>query len=264
MLSRPAAALAVTAALAATACYHRAAEPPPQPPPADPDADADLGWPTSLEFEITQKDGVVKHRGLAMFSVETRLPVFRSEPPAIAAALNARIGRLGKPDVDPRTHEGKYSIDCTVVLSNRYAVLLDCEQLLEERTHEEAEEGTGGAGEPKRLALGWWLRRGLPELSIEHFSPQRDLRALVDAELALQPAGCDLRSCVFDPKSFVIDGDGITAVPTEECSLMCEGSIPAIPMDELAPTHAWAKELIKRVRKRVEAGDPLVEGDRTH
>jgi hypothetical protein len=196
-----------------------------------------------------------------MFSVETKLPVFRSEPPGIAAMLNARMAKLGKPDVDPRTHEGEYSIDCTVELANRYAVILDCSQLLEERTHGEAEQGGGAPVEPRHLAFGWWLRRGLPELSLDQFAPQLDLRAAIDAAALAQPAGCDLRACAFDPRSFLLDGDGLTPIATEECSALCDPSIPTIPLDRLAPTHAWAAELVRRIRRRVEAGDGLVEGE---
>src|SRR4051812_43889285 len=137
MLVRSLAALAVLAA-----CYRQAAEPAPASPPGAPAIEEEVSWPTSLEFEMAEKTDVLKHRGLAMFSLETTLPVFRSDPPGVAAALNARLARLAKPDVDPRTHEGKYQLDCTVELANRYAVLLDCEQLLDERTHEEAAQGT--------------------------------------------------------------------------------------------------------------------------
>jgi hypothetical protein len=261
MVGRALASLATT--LAAAACYRQAAESAPVPVASAPAAE-DVDWPASLEFELAEKTGVLKHRGLAMFSVETKLPVFRSEPPGIGAALNARIGRFAKPDVDPRTHEGKYELDCSVELANRYAVILDCSQLLDERTHEEAAQGTGGApAEPRRLVLGWWLRRGLPDLSLEQFAPRFDLRAAIEEEAASQLSGCDLRSCAFDPKSFLIDSDGITLVATETCPSQCESSVPTIPLDQLAPTHAWAGELVKRVRRRVEAGDPLVEGNRT-
>jgi hypothetical protein len=251
------------AAVALAGCYHPVPAPAPAPVPASPAA-ADPGWPTTLEFEMAEQSHVLKHRGLAMFAVETSLPVFHSDPPAVAAALNARLGRLARPDVDPRTHEGSYSLDCSVELANRYAVILDCAQLLEERTHEEAAQATGGApAGPTRLVLGWWLRRGLPDLSLEQFAPQLDLRAAVEAAAASQPAGCDLRSCAFDPKSFLIDSDGITLVVDEDCPAACDAAIPSIPLDRLAPAHAWAGELVKRVRRRVEAGDLLVEGDRS-
>jgi hypothetical protein len=256
-------AAALAASLAAAACYRQTAAPAPAPVASAPAAE-EVDWPASLEFEQAEQTDVVKHRNLAMFSVDTKLPVFRSEPPGIAAALNARIGRLAKPDLDPRTHEGKYELDCSVELANRYAVILDCSQLLDERTHEEAAQGTGGGpGEPRRLVLGWWLRRGLPDLSLEQFAPRFDLRAAIEEEAASQASGCDLRACAFDPKSFLIDSDGITLVATEECPSQCEASIPTIPLDQLAPTHAWAGELVKRVRRRVEAGEPLVEGNRT-
>jgi hypothetical protein len=248
-------AAAVAAGAAATACYREAAAPPPPVPAARAEV-GDPGWPVSPEL--------LKHRGLAMFSLETRLPVFRTEPPAIGAALNARIARLARPDVDPRTHEGSYSLDCTVGLANRYAILLDCEELLEQRSHEEAAQGSPAASaDPTRVAVGWWLRRGLPEVSLEQLAPHFDLRAAIDAEAASQPPGCDLRSCAFDPRSFVLDGDGIIPVGTAECPSVCDGAIPLIPLEELAPTHAWARELLKRIRRRVDAGDTLVEGDRT-
>jgi hypothetical protein len=250
------------AALATAACYREAAAPAP-PGPVQAEA-VDPGWPISLELEMAEQADVLKHRGLAMFSVETRLPVFRTEPPAIGAALNARIARLARPDVDPRTHEGAYTLDCSVGLANRYAVLLDCEELLAQRTHEEAAQAMSSApADPTRLAIGWWLRRGLPELSLEQLAPHFDLRAAVDAEAASQPPGCDLRSCAFEPRSFVIDGDSILPVATAECPPACDGSIPSIPLEELAPTHAWARELVKRIRRRIDAGDTLVEGERT-
>jgi hypothetical protein len=255
----------LAAALALAGCYQRIPAPAPAPPPAPPAAEAAApSWPERLELELAEHSDVVKHGGLAMFSVETTLPVFHSDPPAIAAALNARIARLGKPDVDPRTHEGSYTIDCSVELANRYAVIIDCSQVLEEHTHEEAEEGTGAPAEARRLTFGWWLRRGLPDLSLEQFAPRYDLRAAVDAAVASQPPGCDLAACAFDPKSFLLDGDGLTLVPTEDCPAMCDAAIPSIPLEELAPAHAWAQELVKRVRRRVEAGDLLVEGNRSY
>jgi hypothetical protein len=252
--------LAATLAALAAACYRQPAAPAPA-PARDPAATQDGGWPERVELEMVEKEDVLKHRGLAMFSVETKLPVFRSEPPAIAAALNARIARIARPDVDPSTHEGHYELDCTVELANRYAVILDCTQLLDERTHEEAAQGVGGApASPRRVVFGWWLRRGLPDLSLEQLAPRIDLRALVEAAAAAQPAGCELRACVFDPRSFVIDSDGITPVATEECAEPCDAAIPSIPLEELAPAHAWAAELVKRIRRRVEAGEGLVEG----
>jgi len=60
----------------------------------------------------------------------------------------------------------------------------------------------------------------------------------------------------------VIDGDGLTLVTTGECPSECDGSIPSLPFDQLAPTHAWARELVQRVHRRVEAGEGLVEGAR--
>ena len=225
----------------------------------------DPGWPASLEFEVAEKQDVLKHRGLAMFSVETRLPVFRSEPPAIGAALNARLARFARPEVDPSTHEGSYQLDCDVELANRYAVIVRCLQLLDERTHEEAAQGMSGApGAPRRLVMGWWLRRGLPDLSLEQLAPRFDLRAAIEAAVPSAPAGCDLRACAFDPKSFLIEADGVLPIATEDCSEQCEEVIPSIPLDQLGPTHAWAVDLVKRVRRRVEAGDGLVEGDRTN
>src|SRR5262245_3923082 len=104
---------ALAASLAIAGCYRQPAAPAPAPAARAP-APEDMDWPASLEFEMTEKDGVLKHRGLAMFSFEAKLPVFRSEPPGVAAALNARVARLGRPDVDPQTHQGKYEIDCTV------------------------------------------------------------------------------------------------------------------------------------------------------
>lgn len=256
-------AVALAATAAAAACYREAAAPPSPVRPARAEA-GDPGWPVSLELEMVEKTDLVKYRGLAMFSLETRLPVFRTEPSAIGAALNARIARLARPDVDPRTHEGSYTLDCTVGLANRYAVLLDCEELLEQRSHEEAAQGSPAASAaPTRVAVGWWLRRGLPEVSLEQLAPHFDLRAAIDAEAASQPPGCDLRSCAFDPRSFVLDGDGIIPVGTAECPSVCDGAIPSIPLEELAPTHAWARELLKRIRRRVDAGDTLVEGERT-
>ncbi|HSK00346.1 MAG TPA: hypothetical protein VK932_03855 [Kofleriaceae bacterium] len=262
-----AAPIAPIAALALAGCFHQVPAPAPAPAPAAPAADAAAAsWPERLEFELAEHSDVVKHGGLAMFSVETSLPVFHSDPPAIAAALNARIARLGKPDVDPRTHEGSYTIDCSVELANRYAVILDCAQHLEERPHDDADdEGPSAApAEERRLTFGWWLRRGLPDLSLEQFAPRYDLRAAVDAAVASQPPGCDLAACAFDPRSFLFDSEGLTLVPTEDCSAMCDAAIPSIPLDELAPAHAWAEELVKRVRRRVEAGDLLVEGDRAY
>lgn len=254
--------LAVLAVLAG--CYREAAAPVSAPPPGAP-ATEDAGWPTSLEFEMADRTDVLKHHGLAMFSIETTLPVFRSEPPAIAAALDARLARLARPDVDPATHEGRYELDCTVELANRYAVVLGCEQMLDERTHEEAAQGTGGApAGPHRVAFGWWLRRGLPDLSLEQFAPEYDLRAVVEAAAAVEPPGCDLRGCAFDPKSFLLDGEGITAVATEDCASACDALIPTIELDHLAPTHAWAGELVKRIRRRAEAGETLVEGAHTN
>ena len=253
----------LAAAIAAGGCYGRIAEPAPPPAPAAP-AIEDAGWPTHLEFRILEKSDVIKHGGLAMFSVETRLPLFRAEPASVAATLNTRVGRLGTPDVDPRTHEGSYHIDCSVELANRYAVLLDCSQHLDERTHDEAALGTGGSSEPRRLLFGWWLRRGLPDLSVEQLAPRFDLRAAIDAAQATAPAGCDLRACAFDPRSFLLDADGITLVPTKECASECETAIPSIALGELAPTHAWATELIARVRRRVDAGESLIEGDRSN
>jgi hypothetical protein len=264
--------LALVASLAPAACYREVAAPAATAPGA-PAAEAEAGWATSLEFEMDEKEGVLKHRGLAMFSVETRLPVFRSEPPGVAAALNARLARLARPDVDPSTRQGKYELDCTVALANRYAVILDCSQLLEERTHEEAARAkagpkagpkAGAPADPRRLVLGWWLRRGLPDLSLEQFAPRFDLRAAIDEGDASQLAGCELRACVFDPKRFVLDGDGITLAPTEACPSQCDTVIPSIPLDALAPAHVWAMELVKRVRRRTDAGDTLVEGDRTN
>ncbi|HWU91273.1 MAG TPA: hypothetical protein VN253_28595 [Kofleriaceae bacterium] len=255
-----AAALAIAAA--AAGCYHQADPPAPLPAPSA-SVDTDPGWPVSLELTMVEKSDVLKHGGLAMFSVETRLPVFRSEPPGIAAALNAKLARLARPDVDPRTHEGSYSFECSAKIANRFAVLLDCAQLLDERTHEEAEQGTGGGpAEPQPLVFGWWLRRGLPDLSIEQFAPRFDLRAAIDAAAASAPADCDVRSCGLDPKSFLLDGDGLALVATEPCGPACEGVLPAIPLDELHPTHAWASELVTRIRRRVEAGNELVEGER--
>jgi len=258
-------ALAVAAAaLGAAACYRQPIAPPP-PPVAGGSAAEDVGWPSSLEFEMAEKQDVLKHRGLAMFSIEARVPVFRSEPPAVAAALNARLARLVRPELDPSTHEGAYQLECNVELANRYAVIVSCSQMLDERTHEEAAQGVGGApGEPRRLVMGWWLRRGLPDLSLEQFAPRFDLRAALDAAVPSAPVGCDLRACAFDPKSFLIDSEGITPVATESCSDLCEVVIPSVPLDQLAPTHAWALELIKRVRRRVDAGDGLVEGDRSN
>jgi hypothetical protein len=263
MRTRPlAGAVAALAAATAAGCYHRVD--PPAPPPAPPAAPAgDPGWPASLELTMVDKSDVIKHAGLAMFSVETRVPVFRSDPPAIAAALNARIARLARPDVDPRTHEGSYSLECSVRVANRFAVILDCTQLLEEHTHEEAEQGTGTSPDgPRPLAFGWWLRRGLPELSVEQFAPRFDLRAAIDAAAAAAPAGCDLRACEPDPKSFVLDGDGITLIPTTFCGPACDGALPTIPLDEIKPSHAWASELVTRIRRRFEAGNELVEGER--
>src|SRR5262249_12649716 len=130
---------------------------------------------------------------------------------------------------------------------------------------EEAALAAGGAtASARRVAFGWWLRRGLPDLSLEQFAPQLDLRAVVDAATVAQPPGCDLRSCAFDPRSFVLDGEGITAVATEECPPVCDALIPSIDLEHLAPTHAWARELVKRVRRRVEAGETLVEGARAN
>jgi hypothetical protein len=252
------------AVLATAACYREAGAP--AAPEARPSraATIDLGWPASLELEMVVGEDELKHRGLTMFSIDTNLPVFRSEPPAIGEALNARVARLAKPDADPRTYEGRYSIDCTVGVANRYAVLLDCERFLEQRTHDALDQGTGDVPEiSTRVAGGWWLRRGLPELSLEQLAPHFDLRAAINAAEASQPAGCDLRSCAFDPRSFVIDGDGLVPIGTTECSPLCEGAIPSIPLDELNPTHAWARDLVRRVRRRVEAGDTLVEGERT-
>lgn len=254
------AALAIAAAVAG--CYHRVEPVVPPPAPRAPPA-ADPGWPTSLELSMESKSDVLKHAGLAMFSIETRVPVFRSEPPGIAAALNAKLARLARPDVDPRTHEGSYSLECTVRVANRFAVIIDCAQHLEESTHEEVEQGTGGtASEPRSLAFGWWLRRGLPELSVDQFAPHFDMRAALEVAAAAAPAGCDPRSCPLDPKSFVLDSDGVTLIATEHCAPACEGALPTIPLEELRPTHAWAAELVTRVRRRVEAGSELVENER--
>jgi hypothetical protein len=255
----------LAAAIALAGCLRRGPAPAPAPAPVPvPAASADLGWPTILEFEMAEQSEELKHAGLVMVSVETTLPVFHSDPPGVAASLNARLGRLGKPGIDPRTHEGSYSIDCSVELANRYAVMLDCAQRLEARTHEAAAQAPGGeAPEPRRLVFGWWLRRGLPDLSLEQLAPDFDLRAAVEAPDGSLPSGCELRSCAFDPKSFLIDSDGITLVATGACPEVCDGSVPSIPLDRLAPAHAWAGELVKRVRRRVDAGDPLVEGDRT-
>lgn len=262
----PRAAPLVAAAAAAllAGCYRDPAAPAPPRPPGGAAAE-DLDWPTRLEFDMVEREDVLKHRGLAMFSLETRVPVFSSEPPAAAAALNARVSRLAHPDLDPSAYEGTYHLECSVELANRYAVILRCSQLLDERTHEEAAQGMGGApAGPRRLVMGWWLRRGLPALSLEQLVPRFDLRAALDAAVSAQPAGCDLRACAFDPKSFVLDADGVTLVATEDCAEACEAVIPSVPLDQLAPTHAWARELVQRVRRRVEAGDPLVEGERAN
>jgi hypothetical protein len=260
--------LATLAALLAPAgCYRRPAEPATAPVAAVPAAPAieEVGWPTRLEFRLDEQEDVLQRGGLAMFTVETRLPVFQSEPPGVAAAINARLRKLGKPDLDPRTYEGKYTIECSVELANRYAVMFDCSRSLEEQRQEEDEEDEGdGWSEPSRLAFGWWLRRGLPSLSLEQFAPYFDLQAAIEAEVPSQPPGCDLRSCAFSPKSFLIDSEGITLVATEDCPPLCDASVPTVPLDRLAPAHAWAEELVKRVRRRVDAGDGLAEGDRTY
>ena len=267
--SLAAAAPLAIAALQAAACHQVARAPAPPEAPPERAAAADLGWPATLELEMVPKEDVLKHRGLARFTIETNLPVFRTEPPAIGAALNARLARLAKPDVDPRTHEGRYSIDCTVGIANRYAVLLDCERLLAQRAHEallpEAllEETEDAPEITTRVAVGFWLRRGLPQISLEQLAPHFDLRAAIDGAEESEPGGCDLRSCAFDPRSFVLDGDGLVPIGTAECSSACEGAIPSVPLDELSPTHAWARDLVRRVRRRVDAGDTLVEGDRT-
>lgn len=255
--------IALAGAWLLAGCY-RQPPPPAAPPPRTAPAIEDTGWPAALEFRMVEKSDVIKHNGLAMFSVESRLPAFHSDPPGVAQTLNARMGRLARPDVDPRTHEGSYNIDCTVELANRYAVILDCSQHLDERTHEEADEGAGGSSEPKHLTFGWWLRRGLPELSIEQLAPQFDLRAAIDAAVPSQPAGCDLRACSFDPRSFLVDADGVMLIATETCAAECGDALPAIPLDQLAPTHAWGSELVTRVRRRLDAGEPLVEGDRSN
>jgi hypothetical protein len=258
------AALAVSASASASAgCYHHYTDPPAPPPAPSAREAGEVGWPTSLEFVMTEKSDVLKHAGLAMFSVDTRLPVFRTEPPMIGEALNAKLARLAKPELDPRTHEGSYSFDCSVRIANRLAVILDCSQAIDERTHEEAEAGTGGetAG-PRPMSFGWWLRRGLPELSVEQFVPRFDLRAAAARAAAAAPDGCDVQACALDARSFDVDGDGLALVATEYCGSECDGALPTIPLEELQPTHAWASELMTRIRRRVEAGNELAEGER--
>jgi hypothetical protein len=228
------------------------------------------GWPSRLQFGMAEQNDGVAGGEPAAFSIETRLPEFHSEPDSIGAALNARLGKLARPAIDPRRYGGRYSLECSVELANRYAVILDCSELLE---IEPLEDDDGAAvplavfddsGEPRRRTFGFWLRRGLPPLSIEQFAPRFDLRAAVEAAAPSQPPDCDLHACVFDPRSFLIDGEGITLVATEDCPAVCDAVIPSIPLDRLAPSHAWASELVKRVRRRVEAGDMLVEGDRSY
>jgi hypothetical protein len=262
----PRAIATLAAALAAGGCHRPAAEPAPAPRQGAPAIPAieDAGWPTHLEFRIIERSTELAHGGATAFTLETKLPVFRSEPPGIAALLNARMARLGRPDVDPRTHEGEYTIDCTVELANRYAVILDCSQQLDQRRRGDAERDEDGPSvESRHLAFGWWLRRGLPELSLEQFAPELDLRAALEVAARSQPAGCDLRACAFDPRSFLLDGEGLTLIATGDCAEVCDPSIPSIPLDRLAPTHAWAAELVRRIRRRVEAGVGLVEGDLT-
>ncbi len=264
MRTRSLATLATTLVFAG--CYRRAAEPPPLAPPEPalvPVAPAieDAGWPARLAFQHHEEERVLKRGALAMFTVETRLPQFQSEPPAVAAALNARLARLARPPVGPRTYDGKYTVECSVELANRYAVVLDCSRQLEEYTFDEDTEEEDVSDEHTRVVFGWWLRPGLPRLALEQLAPDFDLDAAIEAEVPSQPTGCDLRACAFASHSFLIDTDGLTPIATEECSHLCEVSIPTVPIDRLAPTHAWAEELVKRIRRRIDAGDTLVEGD---
>lgn len=260
---------ALATMLALAGCHRVASEPVLAATPAGPRAAEPGTWPTRLEFGMAEDNEGIAGGEPATFSIEKRLPEFQSEPAAIGEALNARLAKLAQPAVDPRRYGGQYSLECSVELANRYAVILDCSELLEIEPPED-DDGAAPApivddsGEPRRLTFGFWLRRGLPPLSLEQFAPRFDLRAAIEAAVPSQPPDCDLHACVFDPRSFLIDGEGITLVATEDCPAVCDAVIPSIPLDRLAPSHAWASELVKRVRRRVEAGDMLVEGDRSN
>jgi hypothetical protein len=240
----------------------------PTAPPVAPHATLDAGidannveWPIGIEFEDVVRDDTV---GSGVFQFSVSYPRFRTKPPGVGREINAKLAPLAAVDFDPKEYQGELFLRCSESVVNRLVVIMKCPHYVESRTLAERDQGTVGApAGPDPHAVAWWLQPGLPPVTLDQLAPGIDVRAMIETAQA-QPNlddRCGRDPCKLDPASFEIDADGIRLVPVEYCTSACDAMLPRIRLDQLRPTHPWAKKLVAWIKQRVEAGESLIKND---
>jgi hypothetical protein len=209
-------------------------------------------WPTAIESTMVET-----RRTIGEFEIDVAYPRFRTRPPEIADALNARLAPLVEPGLDPKAYQGRLDLHCAPRVVNRLAVIVECSRMLDARTLAEARAGTGGApAGPEPHVLAVWLQPGLPAITLDELAPTANASAAL-ASISATCAG----QCTFARDHFVLDEQGdIRFVPTDYCSVECgSDGAPRIPFDERTSKHPWVVKLDAWIRKRLESGQSLVK-----
>lgn len=216
-----------------------------------------VAWPTSVQMEIVEGKPLSK-----TLQVDTSIPRFRTKPGELAAELNERFATYVKLDSSYKTYVGTHYARCSAAVLNRFAAIFECSKMFDARSAEAHAAGTGGSpAGPDPDIFAFWLQPGLPAIELDQLAPGLDAAVLIAAGVKDAPAKCQEAGCEYAPASFSIDAEGIVFRPKFYCSTSCDDEhLPRIPFDQLAPTHPWAVKLVDRLRKRVAAGESLVEG----
>ncbi len=214
---------------------------------------------------MAEKQDVLKHRGLAMFSIEARVPVFRSEPPAQSRRRSTR-GSRGSSGAGARSEHARGRVPARVQRRAREPVRRDGQLLAARST----------SARTRRRRRGWAARPGaaaprdgLVACACEAAgSLARAVRATVrsarGARCCRAVGARRLRSARVRVRSEELPDRlrrGRSPVATESCSDLCEVVIPSVPLDQLAAT-ACGPRAIKprpppsRCRRRARRGRP--------
>lgn len=216
-------------------------------PSTDTSPPADVGlatapWPTSIE-----SSEFVNGRAQPTSGGDVEIPRFRTKPPEIGEALNARLATYGRSSSARRTSAGGYRVHCSSSVLSLFAVVVECTQATEET-------------EPEVHRIAVWLQPGLPPIELDQLAPGADASATIARARGRAPAECRRSSCKFEPTSFSLDRYGLVFPPTSYCTACNKEDLPQIPLAEMKSTHPWGLELVAWIRKRAAAGLSLLGG----
>ncbi|NVB84624.1 MAG: hypothetical protein HOV81_39990 [Kofleriaceae bacterium] len=77
-------------------------------------------WPTAIESTMVETQ-----RTIGEFELDVAYPRFRTRPPEIANALNARLAPLIEHGLDPNKYQGRFDLHCVPRVVNRLVVIFD-------------------------------------------------------------------------------------------------------------------------------------------